>query len=375
MNAFRRLCVRVVYGLAVTATLCISATHANEQVFKKTLHGTVLVLCKKERGMSVGSGILVDAQKRLVATANHVVADGTQVVVVFPVYGDDGNQITEPDYYRKHISSLAIRTRVVARSASHDLALLRLARIPTNAQAVLLAKHAPRAGQDVHGIGNSGIGGGALWRYSPGKVRNVYHKRWRTAEQVLTAQVVETSLPANPGDSGGPVVNDQAELVAITSGFDPSSQAVSIGIEVRELSQLLQEPPAEDGHADDGLLRRARQLKSAKQYRLAAVAYVAWLEEHRRDDTAWAELAWVCNELKEYDAARLAGLKAIDINGRNAAAWREVGFALIKKGVYDKAVLALQIAVRLDSTDRSARQYLAEARRKLAQQKGAASGS
>ena len=76
-------------------------------------------------------------------------------------------------------------------------------------------------GQSVHSIGNPG-GSGALWVYTPGKVRQVYAKNWKSEVDGRTltfeADVIETDSPTNPGDSGGPLVNDKGELVGVTQG-------------------------------------------------------------------------------------------------------------------------------------------------------------
>ena len=61
-----------------------------------------------------------------------------------------------------------------------------------------------------------------MWVYSSGTIRAVYEKGWAnrigTALVKRHARVAETQLPINHGDSGGPVVNDRCELVAVVTG-------------------------------------------------------------------------------------------------------------------------------------------------------------
>src|SRR5262249_52591585 len=54
-----------------------------------------------------------------------------------------------------------------------------------------------------------------------------------------SAKMLETQSPINPGDSGGPVVNDNLELVGVVSSLDPRSRLVSLCIDVEEVRAFL----------------------------------------------------------------------------------------------------------------------------------------
>jgi hypothetical protein len=94
----------------------------------------------------------------------------------------------------------------------------------------------------VHSLGNPG-GSGALWVYTPGKVRQVYQKKWaaKAGRETLQfeARVIETDSPTNPGDSGGPLVNDQAELVGVTQGGATNASLLSVFVDVSEVKRFL----------------------------------------------------------------------------------------------------------------------------------------
>src|SRR5262249_11756125 len=110
----------------------------------------------------------------------------------------------------------AIRGTVVAREPRCDLALIGLDRLPFGAVAMPLGAE-PRPGAKVHAIGHSSSKRDAVFSYSAaGVVRNVYTLKPLTNLR-LAGRVVETSLATNHGDSGGPVVNDRGELVAVVS--------------------------------------------------------------------------------------------------------------------------------------------------------------
>jgi S1-C subfamily serine protease len=105
-----------------------------------------------------------------------------------------------------------------------------------------LALESAKPGQCVHSIGNPSSSD-ALWVYTRGEVRQVYHRTFRVdGNFTIRARVVETQSPVNEGDSGGPVVNDRGELVAVVqSTFNTNKvHLISVFIDVSEVRLLLQ---------------------------------------------------------------------------------------------------------------------------------------
>ncbi len=230
-------------AVIVLGTLALAASpgRAAGWLYENALQGTAWVV-DEDGATPRGSGVLVDRERRLVLTNFHVVTGRTQVRVYFPV-ADDGELVSDPAYYVENADRLAVAGQVVRTDPRRDLALVRLAALPEAARALPLAGGSPRPGQTVHSVGNSGVepdGGalaGALWRYSKGEVRQVYRQNRRGAP--FQGYVVETQVPSNPGDSGGPVVNDRGELVAVTRGGLRQQQLVTFGIDVREIRAFL----------------------------------------------------------------------------------------------------------------------------------------
>src|SRR4051812_47379288 len=190
---------------------------AGASVYQKVVRSTVWVHSDRGGGRQAqGSGSLVDKGRRLVLTNYHVVGDVKNATVFFPQY--EGKKVV-PD--RKAYRT-GIPGEVVEIDKQADLALIRIDRVPDGVPELPLAKDTPDPGQSVHSIGNPGKSG-ALWVYTPGKVRQVYSKKWKAQldeKTVITfeAKVIETDSPTNPGDSGGPLVNDKGELVGVTQG-------------------------------------------------------------------------------------------------------------------------------------------------------------
>ena len=189
--------------------------------YKLVLRSTVWVHSDRGNGrLATGSGSLVDRGRRLVLTNYHVVGDVKKTTVFFPDYGSDKKAIPERKHYLDRAGKLGIPGEVVEVDKEGDLALIRIDRVPDGVPALPLATTSPDPGQTVHSIGNPGKSG-ALWVYTPGKVRQVYSKRWKAKLDERTihtfeAKVIETDSPTNPGDSGGPLVNDKGELVGVT---------------------------------------------------------------------------------------------------------------------------------------------------------------
>lgn len=210
-------------------------------IYEQVLPATVWIVSftdVKAGKAQVGTGVLVDRSRRLVVTAYHCVNERPDAIVFFARRGNDGRVLTTPKAYTGQLKRHGIKGRVVAKSKGHDLAVIRLDRIPAGARALPLAKDSPRPGELLHCIGNSGSEEGTLWRYSSGRVRQVYVRelKYKTGQRV-TAMMVESQIPTNCGDSGGPWVNDRAEVVAIVTGGG-KEQLVEYGIDVTVIRKL-----------------------------------------------------------------------------------------------------------------------------------------
>ncbi|HEV3438502.1 MAG TPA: serine protease, partial [Gemmata sp.] len=217
---------------------------AGVTVYRQVLRSSVWIHSERGGGKEArGSGSLVDKGRRLVLTNYHVVGDVKKATVFFPSYGPDKKVIPERKYYLDRTEKLGIPGEVVEIDKEGDLALIRIDRIPDGVVELSLATASPDPGQTVHSIGNPGKSG-ALWVYTPGKVRQVYSKKWQAKldeKTVLTfqAKVIETDSPTNPGDSGGPLVNDKGELVGVTQGGAIDAQSLSIFVDISEVKRLL----------------------------------------------------------------------------------------------------------------------------------------
>ncbi len=230
--------LRMSHGILAAAWLLIpaAALRADPEIYQKTLASTAwLVTVFASGGSTSGTGTLIDVKQRLLITNYHVVGEEKETTVYFP-YLREGKVESDPEYYRQNWKKLGQKGKVLFRDRRRDLALVQVAELPAHAQVILLAEKSARPGENVHAIGNSGVKDGTLWRYSKGEVRQVYFKRMTFDDgHRVAATMLETNAPIIPGDSGGPMVNDRGELVALTQSGDRTGIMVKYGVDISEI--------------------------------------------------------------------------------------------------------------------------------------------
>ena len=231
-----------------------SAADAGSTVYKKTLPSTVLIRSdRSETRYSTGTGTLVDRGRRLVLTNYHVVADVEPATVFFSRV-QDKVVISDPKFYMSRRAQIGIKGEVIELNKTADLALIQLEKVPDGVNALKFAKDSPEPGQSVHSIGNPGRSG-ALWVYTPGKVRQVYGTKSSSMIEGklvdFVARVIETDSATNLGDSGGPLVNDRAELVGVTKGYTNDARSISTFIDLSEVRKLMNRPSVVALPSDD----------------------------------------------------------------------------------------------------------------------------
>ncbi len=228
--------------LASPAALAAQEATGGAKIYKEAVASTVWVHSTRVLGLATGSGTLIDAGRRLVLTNYHVVEENPRVTIYFPEYRD-GRPIPERTHYTDRAKRLGVRGKVIALDKGADLAVIQIDAVPEGVKAIAVAARSPEPGELVHSIGNAGKSG-ALWGYVNGTVRQVYRKKWqaalsKTKTAHFEARVIETDTPTNPGDSGGPLLNDKGELVGVTQGGALNASLVSFFVDASEVKQLL----------------------------------------------------------------------------------------------------------------------------------------
>ncbi|MCA9066339.1 MAG: trypsin-like peptidase domain-containing protein, partial [Planctomycetaceae bacterium] len=185
----------------------------------------------KDGSRSIGSGFVVDAERRWVVTNYHVVADSNEASVVF---ADKSKAKVEG--WRAHYTD-------------KDLALLQ---IETSKQLVALpvAAALPRKGEKTFAIGTPAglsftVTEGIVSAIRDGDELNEYSEFGQSKDPELQkfkykGSWLQTSTPISPGSSGGPLLNLKGEVIGINSGSLASGQNINFAVSCMEIQRLVE---------------------------------------------------------------------------------------------------------------------------------------
>lgn len=219
------LAQRVVSALhKLDKTLILERTRGAKDidVYRHAAPAVVLVVTNE----GFGSGALINSAGHIL-TNWHVVRDHPQVVVMFKP--KDGTALKK---------ELAFRATVEKVDHVTDLALLKIDMPPKAFASLPLGDVSALAvGQDVHAIGHPA---GEVWTYTKGIISQIRaNYRWSTSDgRVYQAKVIQTQTPVNPGNSGGPLLDDSGRLVGVNS-FRGQGEGLNYAVAVDEIQDFL----------------------------------------------------------------------------------------------------------------------------------------
>jgi tetratricopeptide (TPR) repeat protein len=350
------ICALFVLGTGLQR--CLAADDV-KLIIQKTRQATAYVETKD----ASGTAWVVDRSNRLLVTNQHVVTDNVMVYIWFPLY-KDGRVVTERKAYREE---LGLRGKVLDTDVKRDLAVIQLKdRLPDDVGELGLASGSADSGDSLHTIGNPGASGGAMWVYTPGRVRAVFDKEWQDLEfkgmfvNWRKARVVLADSPVNPGDSGGPCVNDAGQVVAVVSHgktLDKGRlvQAMNAHIDVSEVRTFVEQT------------RKLMNPKTATEYTERAKRH---LEAGRLDDAvedlsqaikldrkcveAYIKRATAFYRKRDYDTAIADCSEAIRLDDNNAEAYHTRARSYYRQKENDKALADFTRTIQIDTKFASA---------------------
>ncbi len=317
------------------------------RAYKRLLQSTVYLQFLKQESEGLmryrGTGWIIDRERRLVITNQHVVADQPEVMAWCPAY-KDGNVVGHLDYYLQQTPG--IRAVVIDRDSRRDLALVQLDRLPDEMSALPLATKSPTPGEKVFSLGAWPFGSEGMWIFTAGEVRSVYD---RTHANGYVCRIVETQLPTNQGNSGGPVINDKGELIAVVEGHSTEARLVSLFIAVEEVVEYMNElKDLVDPKTAEAFYQRGDRRFFEGMYRQAAADYAACLRLDGDRIDALTSRGWCQHRLGDYQSALSDFDDALKKDSENAEAYGGRGRCLAGMGRHAEARDAFTNAIRRD---------------------------
>lgn len=303
-----------------------------------------------DRVIGHGTGGIIDLKRRLMVTNDHVVTGQDVVWVVFPKY-KDGKLVREESEY---VGEKGVKAVVIDRDYTRDLAVIQLESLPEGMAALPLAANEPEEGDAVRTIGGYTNGSDNLvFGGVGGEVRTVGANGG--ANLTGKVRVVLTTVSINGGNSGGPLINEAGDLVAVNSysvTFGPTGRAVSNvngHISVKELKAYLAEidPLVEPKGADEFSVRANRK-RNAGRVDAALLDLRDALKADAKHMPALVLRAMVLNEKKDNRTALIDANNAVEVNPNEYAALLVRGRILGELKKYDAAIDDLSKAIGID---------------------------
>jgi S1-C subfamily serine protease len=232
----------LVFSLVVALLIGTNAT-AHGQSTSPLLASCAWVRAEND---GAGAGFIIDTERKLLVTCRHLVAERTNVDVIFPWFRE-GEVITDRRTYlanrvQLRKQGLLVTGKVLKTSDELDLALLQLETLPASASAVKLATCPPSPGDTLQVTGNR-LDLDTVWNLTTGPVRATGRLSegyfWRGKKLAANADVVIGQLPIEEGDSGGPVFNDRGELVAMASALRRQCPLMAVAISAAEIRKFV----------------------------------------------------------------------------------------------------------------------------------------
>lgn len=196
-----------------------------------------------------GTGFVFDADKKLLVTCRHLVAERSKVDVIFPWYREGKLVAERREYLGNRVQlrdlGLLVTGKIIKTSNELDLALVQLESLPRGIRSVTFATNPVSIGDRVHLFGNR-LDLDTVWNLTEGPVRATGRLSdgyfWRGKKLAENANAIIAQLPTEEGDSGGPLFNERGELVGMASALRRQCPLAAVAISVAEIFQFAESP-------------------------------------------------------------------------------------------------------------------------------------
>src|SRR5262245_12819197 len=342
------------YGwLATSANPALADELTPRAIYQQTLRGTAwLVVPRSKTTVDISTAWVVSRSRKLLITSFHGVGARDTVLLLFPSY-DGKRLVTDRDFYMKRLSDGDyVRGTVLDVDPKRDLVLIEAESLPAGTAELKLAAAAPDPGERLHAVGNP-VESKGQWLYITGTVRQVYRTqgpvRGTAATMALDARVVETQLPINPGDSGGPVVNDQGALVGLATSITEKATSLALCVAAEEVQAFLKdfEGTLNARTAEDLNQRGVRSFQKGLWAR-AAADFSAALRLDPEQALFYHNRAWAFHRQGDYSRAIADFTRAVDLKPTDATFYNDRGFTHLESGKLTEALADFDTALGIN---------------------------
>ena len=207
-----RGCIALIYFACLQICAIAQSVKSARQIYDSTSPSVFLIFSNDRDGKPNIFGTGFEIAPRTIATNAHVIAGGSPLLV----FGTN-----------------RIPAQIVNIDSVNDLAILTVGiDLPASSNPLTLSAQRPSPGDQVFAIGNPE---GLEKSISQGIVSAIRNVNGRTLLQVTS--------PISHGSSGGPILNDQGEVVAVTVSSRTDGQNLNFAIPIAYLDSLLHAKP------------------------------------------------------------------------------------------------------------------------------------
>ncbi len=216
------------------------------QIYKRDSAGVVAIKAVTAEGEDSGTGIVLD-DKGLILTNDHVVAGASSIVA------GPGKS-----------SSVTRTATLVGEEANQDLALIRIDPSGLNLHPLnLVSSSSVQVGDPVYALGNPYGLDETLTR----GIVSALNREIAAPNGSKITGALQTDAALNPGNSGGPLLNEQGEVIGVnsqiasdaarTEGSQPGSTGVGFAVASDTVAQAVKKIEAGEGVASASTSRSA----------------------------------------------------------------------------------------------------------------------
>jgi S1-C subfamily serine protease len=228
----------------VILTSSISRARESDDIYRAAVPSVVWIRNHLETSVITGTGFVVSSDLGLIVTNHHVVQRESTVDVYFPFPNGQNGWETEKSFYTNKYQELSragyrATGRLVAYDPELDLAILQVKTKPKNLRQLKIAAADPKPTDTLHVVGNPADRN--LWRYCAAIEPRISRVRTsaKNGEDSYNYKSIAMTSSLFGGNSGGPLLNRDGEVVGVISRAGGNGGKNAIAIHWEEIEALV----------------------------------------------------------------------------------------------------------------------------------------